>query len=114
MAELGDDVSVSVVDHSSCADLQWDVVAPEAVACDGGRQLVVPLRLPVLRRRHVGGGVPRDGQLDELHVLGLSVDNDQVCLLGSHCHIWGDGDQPSEYRLTIYRYAIIVSFSKYR
>ena len=23
-------------------------------------------------------------------------------------------DQPSEYRLTIYRYAIIVSFSKYR
>ena len=25
-----------------------------------------------------------------------------------------DIDQPSEYRLTIYRYAIIVSFSKYR
>ena len=24
-----------------------------------------------------------------------------------------DHDQPSEYRLTIYRYAIIVSFSKY-
>ena len=23
-------------------------------------------------------------------------------------------DQPSQYRLTIYRYAIIVSFSKYR
>ena len=26
----------------------------------------------------------------------------------------GGQEQPSEYRLTIYRYAIIVSFSKYR
>ena len=91
MAELGDDCSVSVVDHSSCADLQWDVVAPETVARDGGGQLIVSLRLPGLRRRHVGRGVPGDGQLDKLHLLGLSVDNDKVRFLSSHCHIWGDG-----------------------
>ena len=92
VAELGDDGSVSVVDHSSCADLQWDVVAPETVARDGGGQLIVSLRLPGLRRRHVGRGVPGDGQLDKLHLLGLSVDNDKVRFLSSHCHIWGDGD----------------------
>ena len=39
VAQLGDDESVSDVDHS---DLQWDVVAPEAVAHDGDGQLLVP------------------------------------------------------------------------
>ena len=64
VAELGDDSFVSAIDHSSCANLQWDVVALEAVACDGGGQLIVPLRLPGLGRRQVGSGVPRDGQLN--------------------------------------------------
>ena len=34
--------------------------------------------------------------------------------LGDVGGCWTGGDQPSQYRLTIYRYAIIVSFSKYR
>ena len=43
-------------------------------------------------------------------ILSKYCDN---CNCHHHRH-HGDHDQPSAYRLTIYRYAIIVSFSKYR
>ena len=92
MAQLSEDTPVPCVDHSSSSNLQGDVETLEAVARDGGGQLLVSLSLPVLRRRHVSRGVPRDGQLNQLHLLGLAVDDDQVRLLGSHCHIGGDGD----------------------
>merc|ERR1712060_842974 len=41
-------------------------------------------------------------------------DLDGSSFMGSRLRIEHARDQPSEYRLTIYRYAIIASFSKYR
>ena len=92
VAQLCEDVPIPCIYQAPCADLQWDVVTLEAVALDGGGQLLVPIRLPLHRCRHVGQSIPGDHQLDELHLLGLPVDDDQVRLLSRHCHIGGDGD----------------------
>ena len=47
MAELRENTFVPCIDQASCTDLEGDVEALEAVALDGGGQLLVPVRLPL-------------------------------------------------------------------
>ena len=69
MAELCEDVLVLAIDEPSRPNLKGDIVTFEAVALDGGGELLVSLGLPCCCSLHVGGRVPRHGELDELYLL---------------------------------------------
>ena len=92
MAQLGEDGSVPRVHNTPGPDFKWDVGAPEAIALDGGGELLVSLSLPRSCSLDVGGRVPRHSELDELYLLCLPVDDDQVRLLSRHGHVGRDGD----------------------
>ena len=92
MAELHEDVLVPAIDEPSRPNLKGDVETFEAIALDGGGELLVPLSLPCCSSLDVGGRVPRHSELDELYLLCLSIDDDQVRLLSRHGHVGRDGD----------------------
>ena len=92
MAELCEDVLVPAIDEPSRPNLKGDVETFEAIALDGGGELLVPLSLPCCSSLDVGGRVPRHSELDELYLLCLSIDDDQVRFLSRHGPVGRDGD----------------------
>ena len=62
---MGESILVLGVDDSFSPGLEWDVGAPEAIALDGGGELLVPLSFPCCCRLQVGRRVPWQSQLDE-------------------------------------------------
>ena len=93
VAKVGEQAFVPEVDEAPGANLERKVGSLEAIALDGGLEVVVSVRFPLQGSTHVGRGVPGDSQLDQGHLrgVGLPVDDHQVGLLGCHGDVGGDG-----------------------
>ena len=90
---MGEQAFIPGIYEASGPDLKRKVGALEAIALDGGLEVVVSVRFPLQGSTHVGRGVPGDSQLDQGHLrgVGLPVNDHQVGLLGCHGDVGGDG-----------------------